>query len=50
MSFTPSEVVLGATLPLENGSTITFSVAGLNWTKVGLKDRCTYPYGDGCPV
>ena len=28
MSFTPSEVVLGATLPLENGSTITFSVAG----------------------
>jgi len=28
MSFTPSEVILGATLPLENGSTITFSVAG----------------------
>ena len=28
MSFTPSEVVLGATLPLENGSTITFSIAG----------------------
>lgn len=28
MSFTPSEVILGASLPLENGSTITFSVAG----------------------
>ena len=28
MSFTPSEVILGATLPLENGSTITFSVSG----------------------
>ena len=28
MSFTPSEVILGATLPLENGSTITFSIAG----------------------
>jgi hypothetical protein len=28
VSFTPSEVILGATLPLENGSTITFSVAG----------------------
>jgi hypothetical protein len=28
MSFAPSEVILGATLPLENGSTITFSVAG----------------------
>ena len=24
MSFTPSEVILGATLPLENGSTVTF--------------------------
>ncbi len=28
MSFSPSEVILGATLPLENGSTITFSIAG----------------------
>ena len=28
MSFTPKEVILGATLPLENGSTVTFSVAG----------------------
>ena len=28
MSFTPSEVVLGATVPLTNGSTITFSIAG----------------------
>ena len=28
MSFTPSEVILGATVPLENGSTITFSIAG----------------------
>lgn len=28
MSFTPSEVILGASLPLENGSTITFSIAG----------------------
>lgn len=28
MTFTPKEVILGATLPLENGSTITFSVAG----------------------
>ena len=28
MSYTPSEVILGATVPLENGSTITFSVAG----------------------
>ena len=28
MSFTPTEVILGATLPLENGSTVTFSIAG----------------------
>ena len=28
MSFTPSEVILGASLPLENGSTVTFSIAG----------------------
>ena len=28
MTFTPKEFILGATLPLENGSTITFSVAG----------------------
>jgi hypothetical protein len=28
MTFTPKEVILGATLPLENGSAITFSVAG----------------------
>jgi len=28
MTFTPKEVILGASLPLENGSTITFSVAG----------------------
>lgn len=28
MSFTPKEVILGATLPLENGSTVTFSIAG----------------------
>ena len=28
MTFTPKEVILGATLPLENGSTITFSIAG----------------------
>jgi hypothetical protein len=28
MSFTPKEVILGATVPLENGGTITFSVAG----------------------
>ena len=28
MSFTPSEVILGATVPLENGSTITISIAG----------------------
>jgi hypothetical protein len=28
MSFTPSEVILGATVPLTNGSTITFSIAG----------------------
>jgi len=28
MTFTPKEVILGATVPLENGSTITFSVAG----------------------
>jgi len=28
MTFTPSEVILGATLPLENGSTVTFSIAG----------------------
>ena len=28
MSYTPSEVILGATVPLENGSTITFSIAG----------------------
>ena len=28
MTFTPKEVILGATVPLENGSTITFSIAG----------------------
>ena len=28
MSFTPKEVILGATLPLENGSAVTFSIAG----------------------
>ncbi len=28
MTFSPSEIILGATLPLENGSTITFSIAG----------------------
>ena len=28
MSFTSSEVILGATVPLTNGSTITFSIAG----------------------
>ena len=27
MTFTPKEVILGATLPLENGSTVTFSIA-----------------------
>lgn len=28
MTFTPKEVILGATVPLENGSTVTFSIAG----------------------
>ena len=28
MTFTPKEVILGATVPLENGSTITISIAG----------------------
>ncbi len=28
MSFTPKEVILGATVPLENGGAITFSIAG----------------------
>ena len=28
MSFSPSEVILGATVPLENGGAITFSIAG----------------------
>lgn len=28
MTFTPKEVILGAALPLENGSTVTFSIAG----------------------
>ena len=28
MTFTPKEVILGATVPLTNGSTITFSIAG----------------------
>ena len=28
MTFTPSEVILGASVPLENGGTITFSIAG----------------------
>ncbi|WP_461372076.1 hypothetical protein [Candidatus Darwinibacter acetoxidans] len=28
MTFTPKEVILGATFPLENGSTVTFSIAG----------------------
>ena len=28
MTFTPKEVILGTTLPLENGSTVTFSIAG----------------------
>ena len=28
MTFAPKEVILGATVPLENGSTVTFSIAG----------------------
>ena len=28
MTFTPSEVILGASVPLENGGAITFSIAG----------------------
>jgi hypothetical protein len=28
MSFTPSEIILGATVPLENGGAVTFSIAG----------------------
>ena len=28
MTFTPKEVILGATVPLENGSTVTFSITG----------------------
>ena len=28
MTFTPKEVILGATVPLENGGAITFSIAG----------------------
>ena len=28
MTFTPKEVILGATFPLENGSTVTFSITG----------------------
>jgi len=28
VTFTPKEVILGATVPLENGGTITFSIAG----------------------
>ncbi len=28
MTFSPSEIILGATVPLTNGSTITFSIAG----------------------
>ena len=28
MTFTPKEVILGASLPLENGSTVMFSIAG----------------------
>lgn len=28
MTFAPKEVIIGATLPLENGSTVTFSIAG----------------------
>jgi len=28
MTFTPKEVILGATVPLENGGTISFSIAG----------------------
>ena len=28
MTFSPSEIILGATVPMTNGSTITFSVAG----------------------
>jgi hypothetical protein len=28
MTFTPSEIILGATVPLTNGSAITFSIAG----------------------
>jgi hypothetical protein len=38
MSFAPSEVILGATLPLENGSTITFSVAGHIETERDIDD------------
>jgi len=28
MTFSPSEIILGATVPLTNGSTVTFSIAG----------------------
>ena len=28
MTFAPKEVIIGVTLPLENGSTVTFSIAG----------------------
>jgi len=28
MSFTPKEVILGAAVPLENGGTISLSIAG----------------------
>ncbi len=28
MSFTPKEIIVGASVPLENGGTITFSIAG----------------------
>ena len=38
MSFAPSEVILGATLPLENGSAITFSVAGHIETERDIDD------------
>jgi len=30
MTFTPSEVILGATVPLENGGAITFSIAAVS--------------------
>jgi hypothetical protein len=47
MTFTPKEVILGATVPLTNGSTITFSIAGHVEAERDYDDEVFCPVKDG---